>query len=285
MCFLSKIPNLILALFMSILAACGTQQEADSTSARQKKTWPVNNSFANIKLDDSSLRKNYAYVKDPTGLSGAKKVHQFKLDGICRQGNQSDYSDCFQNSVRTELYEDVWERKTHGLGQPDEAWYSWKMYVPADFDQQSNNGRLILGQFKSEWCPHVTFDLWSQKYDRNPNSLNFTINKITSWEMDDLKKGNDCQPAYEQKIADLREMKGKWTTFELHTKWSETKEGFLNLYINGDLKVEYAGSTQLPGTKQNYFKFGMYNCCNYEFQPMIGTTYFTPPIRSQTRVW
>ena len=35
--FLSKIPNLTLALFMSILAACGTQQGADNTSAIQKK--------------------------------------------------------------------------------------------------------------------------------------------------------------------------------------------------------------------------------------------------------
>ena len=64
--------------------------------------------------------------------------------------------DCGENSVRSEIVEDIWDDSRLGEIQPTHRWYSWNGYLPNDFPIQ-NTVKLLLGQFYNSECPHLSF--------------------------------------------------------------------------------------------------------------------------------
>ncbi|MBE2204638.1 MAG: heparin lyase I family protein [Chthoniobacterales bacterium] len=55
--------------------------------------------------------------------------------------------------------------------------------------------------------------------------------------------------------------KGRWHDFVVHVKWTHLPTGFMKIWINGELKLDYAGPTYLDygaGSAGPYFKMGNY---------------------------
>ena len=86
----------------------------------------------NMKLDSNTRPEDYMYIKDPTKTFNM--IHKFSLPGDCNKrifDNAKDSmhygrgrSDCSENSVRSELYEEVWEDHRPGEKQPIYIWYT-----------------------------------------------------------------------------------------------------------------------------------------------------------------
>ena len=103
--------------------------------------------FIKYGIDENTRPEDYSLVDDPTSTYG--KVHAFKISSQCgkiKRKKQDDIiekigdSDCSENSVRSEIYEEVWEDERPGDDQPFHRWYSWNVYLPSNFPiQESGN--------------------------------------------------------------------------------------------------------------------------------------------------
>ena len=111
-------------------------------------------------------------------------------------------SDCGENSVRSEIFEDVWEDNRPGEIQPTHRWYSWNVYLPYDFPIQ-DTGKLLLAQFLNSECPHFSF---TSRGGSDSGRLYYETMKL--WE-------GDCKSMDRKQIASIQELRGKWTNFTL----------------------------------------------------------------------
>ena len=83
-------------------------------------------------------------------------------------------------------------------------------------------------------------------------------------ELIDDKSTGEQREAYalipwEVPLAFLDDMRGNWTDILLHVNWTDRKDGFFRVYVNGNSEPVYArlGSTRRRGLEA-YFKFGIY---------------------------
>ena len=120
-----------------------------------------------LKMVEDENTKFYKKINDPTGLAPTKKVWFFKFGSECGDNKRNKEkkknhvgewkdSDCAENSVRSEIVENVWDDNRPGDGQPKAAWYRWNVFLPNDFPIQ-DTGKLLLGQWHNGECPHVSF--------------------------------------------------------------------------------------------------------------------------------
>lgn len=195
----------------------------------------------------------YKYTKNPTSERRIRKVHQFSIVPGCRTAtNEAGYSDCNYNSVRSELYEDVWAKEKYGLGQPIEAWYGWEVFVPESFPRSSQQlgGKYTFNSWHNGQCPHLaiinrgaTEDVFVQFSKRAGSDY-------------------DCKDTRNLKIANIGQMRGKWTRFEVFVRWSTAEDGYLRVFVNGVEVQNFKGATLIRGLEEkNYFNFGVYLCC------------------------
>jgi len=184
---------------------------------------------------------SYSLVRDPQTNSGKRNVHRFQIDGsVCVK------HDCSYNSVRSELVEDVYQRKKFGKGQPKEAWYGWEVLFPNGFPSgpRQTKGGYLFGQWHNGVCPHLSF--------YQPTFEGYTLFLRTNH-----TKG--CKPSQQIPILDMRDIEGKWTSFEVFVRWSTKEDGRVIVYVNGVEKVDYTGRTMtLDVPDVNHFDFGIY---------------------------
>ena len=55
-------------------------------------------------------------------------------------------------------------------------------------------------------------------------------------------------------------MRGRWSDFLVHVKWTSGNNGFFRVYVNGEVEARYdwSGPTKRRGYGDVFFKFGMY---------------------------
>ena len=227
-----------------------------------------------IKMIKDENTKIYSKINDPV----YGKVHSFEFGSECgdnkRNGPKKDHvgnwhgSDCGQNSVRSEIAEDVWEDNRPGEGQPKEAWYRWNVFLPNDYPIQ-DTGKLLLGQWHNGECPHVSFT--SRSEDRG--KLYFETMK--TWQ-------GDCKETLRMPFTSIQELRGKWTEFVMFARWSNKGDGKFLIYIDGELAMELDGIRTLTKgkTSRNYLKVGIYQCCNGDKPIKPASALFTTPERS-----
>ncbi|MCP4342972.1 MAG: hypothetical protein GY799_29830, partial [Desulfobulbaceae bacterium] len=64
-------------------------------------------------------------------------------------------------------------------------------------------------------------------------------------------------------------LKGRWTDFLINANWSNKKDGFLKVYLNGNLEFSYQGSNlRQPGFK-TYIKIGVYRIAINRYLDLI----------------
>ena len=226
-----------------------------------------------LKMVKDENTKIYSKTNDPV----YGKVHSFQFESECgdlkRSGNGKKNfvgnwhdSDCGQNSVRSEIAEDVWEDNRPGEGQPKIAWYRWNVYLPKDFPIQ-DTGKLLLGQWHNGECPHVSFT------SRNQDRGKLYFETMKTWQ-------GDCKETKRIHFTSIQELRGKWTEFVIYSEWGN--QGKFQIYINGEQRLDFEGPTLTKGKEfRNYLKVGIYQCCNARHIPIKpASAMFTTPERS-----
>ena len=236
----------------------------------------------NMKLDSNTRPEDYMYIKDPTETFNM--VHKFSITSDCnkklyktKKGSihyGKGRSDCSYNSVRSELYEEVWEDHRPGEKQPIYMWYTWDVYLPNNFPILES-GKLLLGQFHNSDCPHLSFTSRGGMGGDN-GILHYETMRIY---------GDDCLATERKPITKIQEMWGKWTNFLLEIKWSSNEDGIANIWIDGKQVLWHKGRTLTKSKEhRNYLKIGIYQCCNKQWKKIKpATAYFTHPIAGPTR--
>ena len=255
-----------------VFSCGGSNEQASSSTAKSLK----------FKLDsDNGKLEDYSYITDPTG--NFDKVHKFTTGSECgsktrdvdwdNMVGEMETSDCGENSVRSQMVEQVWEDNRPGDIQPKYQWYSWDVYLPEDFPIQ-DSGKLLLAEFHNGECAHISFT--SQGGD-DKGVLNFTTMKL--WE-------GDCKDTSRIPITQIQDMRGKWTNFHLEMKWENNETGLANLWLNGKQVLAYKGRTlTLQKENLNFMLFGLYQCCNDRdkvIKPAMA--YFTTPKTSMNAI-
>ena len=72
--------------------------------------------------------------------------------------------------------------------------------------------------------------------------------------MDNQTLGRTIQKT---RLLENNELTGKWTDFFVQANWTHKDTGFLKVFINGELKYSWDGTTKTKG-KKVYQKFGTY---------------------------
>jgi hypothetical protein len=137
-------------------------------------------------------------------------------------------------------------------------WTGWSFHLPSDW-KKSNKGNII-----AQWASAPTANGRGGKYPCGGNGHKLTFQPDgLQFNLQHPQGGKDMV-CNRYQIASPEEMKGKWTDFVMHAKYTGNSDGFLKLWLkigNGPytLKVDYKGPTWWndEGTGP-FFKMGYY---------------------------
>ena len=256
---------------------CSAGNEKASSSTAKSLKFELDTT--NGKLEDYSYitystGKFNKVLKFATGSECGSKTRDIDWDNMV---GEMETSDCGENSVRSQMVEQVWEDNRPGDIQPNQQWYSWDVYLPNDFPIQ-DSGKLLLGEFHNSECPHIAFT--SQGGEDN-GVLHFTTQKLLDGDCADYGEDTSKIP-----ITQIQDMRGKWTNFHLEMKWENNETGLANLWLNGKQVLAYKGRTlTLQKENLNFMLFGLYQCCNDRdkvIKPAMA--YFTTPKTSMNPI-
>ena len=215
-----------------------------------------NNGLAINLPKDVSSGNNFFKSMDSFGKFkdyGAKIVN--KIDGYpVRSGEQSlrfeiRAGDCYKNKSGWDDCEKRRERhELHGkkLFKKGEWWYAWSIYFPKDFIE-ATPVRVYMGQFHST----------DKKYgsERNPPWMFFNTSRENNggyW----INNMVRVPAGYSTQLLTRDEAYGKWNDILINVKWTDKEEGFMKIWVNEKIKLDYIGPTKRKGAV--YFKFGIY---------------------------
>lgn len=124
-------------------------------------------------------------------------------------------------------------------------WLGWSLYFPENFNPERRTN--IVSQWASYPSPR------NGKFACGGNGHKLTANG-NNFEYDLQFQPNEC------KEFDLGSVpKGEWVDFVQHAKWTGNNDGFLKLWINGKLVLDYKGPTWYNDEGEGlYFKMGAY---------------------------
>ena len=144
-------------------------------------------------------------------------------------GYNNGWDDCKNDRERHEL-----SGNRHGDGG---YWYSWSIYLPKD-SKNIYPTKLAMGQFHQS-KGHVVWMF------QNGNGGYLVDNQVYGY------------TTRRDKILNQKEMLGKWNDILVNAYWTDKKEGFFRVWVNGKLSYKYSGPTKSKG-KKVYQKFGIY---------------------------
>ena len=191
----------------------------------------------------SNKSYNYNVVSKAEGhpvRSGNESLRFEVRSGDCGT-YKSGYDDCKYARERREQSQADYNR--------GEYWYHWSIYLPKDFPGINDGGsRVVMGQFHTD-SPGT----------KGGHQLQQFANEL----IDDKSTGEQREVyaliPWEVPLAFLDDMRGDWTDILLHVNWTERKDGFFRVYVNGNVEPTYSRSGRTRRSDVNvYFKFGIY---------------------------
>lgn len=210
-----------------------------------------NTSFAD---EDNSSPNGYSVIDDPTQQFTSDKVERFRI-----VHEYCDGDDCKHNSRRAVRKQDIWDDTTANDIQPKKSWYGWYLNLPKTFDPGLNNtdGFISFLNFK-----HNDLDCGTSIFQNNNRSddLDYVISYATGGE-DKYAPGQPkaCKDVLRQPIYKISDMRGKWTKFEMFANWENSKNGEVDIFINGKQVLDYNGIVCPAGCdKYNFLGYGLY---------------------------
>lgn len=244
----------ILALAaMVLLTGCVAETDNSVKPANDRPAAAHRAGYQHFEKNLNNQPGGYEIVSDPVDPSSDQPVEKFTISNKSCSGE-----DCTHNSVRSQLL----EQRTQGLGvQPRESWYSWEIYLPAEFPKGSaqSPGTVILTEFKeTDHCASTYFGYFPGS--RRGDDLIFRLD-YTGDSLDSQFPGHprSCVSYLEKKIGNLGSMRGRWTRFEVFMRWSQGGDGRAIIIIDGKQKLDYTGPTcHSDCMKRNPLYYGVY---------------------------
>ena len=134
-----------------------------------------------------------------------------------------------------------------------EKFYGFSLYLPQDFPIENN--RLILAQ----WWP-LTKQALGEVHRSPVLQFRFADGHLSiRLRLNQKKITTDPEDYEEEKLYDIHQYPlGQWNDFVVKAKWSPTKDGLLNIWLNGKQIVTYVGQTEYLDEVGPKFKFGLY---------------------------
>lgn len=129
-----------------------------------------------------------------------------------------------------------------------EYWYGWSLYVPADNPAQDSF--LFFGQVQQ--APSNEPIWMFVKNGKDPFCM------LRSPTVD---RSFYCEVGTDFALIDHDQFAGQWHDFVMNVKWSQS-DGFVRLWVNGEKKADYVGSTMTPGNEFVSFVYGLYRPTN-----------------------
>ncbi len=237
------------------------------------------NGFDPLKFEELNAPNSAKIVPDPTGSAPTADVYSFRIpSGYCnphRYDPSSPDNDCDQQSVRSQVWENVFATKKNANGQPKQSWYGFSVYFPVNFPYgpQQTKGLLSLFYFHNRQCAHVALQTQAG------------VDDAIYVAMSNAAGNHQCTPGPQLKVAEFKDLLGKWTRFELFIKWSNDKTGQVKVYVDGKFAAEFDGPTFTLGFENvNYTKFGLYLCCTENVaQVKEASVFYAAVKRADTR--
>jgi len=179
-------------------------------------------------------------------------VEKFELrDGDCF-GFGTASNDCTTDRDRSEI-EETRRFRRHLEGQ--ETWYGWDVKFPKDFKDVSPT-QLTVGQFYHH-NSELSAPSWMFKYMRGRLWL---FREVRTADLD-----NNLSFV----LTDSEKLPlGEWHRIEINVRWSQNRDGFFKVWVNGKKKVDYKGKT----AKDSYphLKYGLYRYQISKYKRLYG---------------
>ena len=185
-----------------------------------------------------SLQKDYQkwglVVSEDIVRLGQKAIKFETRKGYCGSDEDGTYSDCKEGRNRHELSSRYADKKKYFPLNKD-FWHALSIYIPSEPKFEIP---VETGVFQFHGRPNVG---WKFHYS---DIRGFYLNNyIDPWQGKTFFKP--------EKFED------KWNDVVINVNHNTTPDGYMKVWINGELMYEYKGITTRQGDP--YFKFGIYN--------------------------
>jgi len=179
------------------------------------------------------FEKGAISITDQFHRSGKHCIKLLLKEGYIRQdGGDGNFTE------RTEL-----DSRTHSFLY-QKVWYKFSILIPKDFPVIDN--RLVISQVKHAVLFGNPFQLYAQRFRNGQHYL--TVYDMTS---------NKKEQAIRYELPELT--KEKWHDFIFQIYYSDTADGYINMWMDGKKVAFFCGSTaSKKGRNQFYHKIGMY---------------------------
>jgi len=206
--------------------------------------------FGEFRRSLNNTSYGYQVIGDPTGTAPLKEVEVFEVRPG-DSGKDQYYDDSKNDRERSELSE-----VTKDQFPGNEFWYGFYLFFPENYPNVYP-AKVSLGQFHQK--------------DTNPAWM-FENEDGGYWLFEQIKG----KIGHKYKLLDDIDLRGKWHKIEMHIKWSKKKDGFFDLWVDQEQKVQYAGQTM--SGRRVYFKYGIYRSYISRYIKKFGTKSIPPQI-------
>lgn len=213
------------AIGFAILACFSTMTSADSAPK-------------GYELNESPHGHAFRYSVQGEPVRRGRVAERYELrDGDCRG------SDCKAGRSRSEIRLKKSATKAR-LGE--DIWYGWSFYNQS-IPTFSNDVNLmpVVGQWKMGANAHPVFKL---VYNGSSKTINVQLDDMkvaANWGKAE-RYGHVCQ------LFALSQSRGRWVDIVVNTNFSNTVQGYLRVWVNGQLKCDYRGQLVANTSKKLY---------------------------------
>jgi len=191
-----------------------------------------------------NFRPGQAKSGDPVRLGASSERFELR-DGDCGG------SDCANPRARTEIQVSKRENPAR-IGE--DIWYGWSFYnasIPS-FTKE-NSLRLVFGQWTVSGAQRPIFrfiQLGEGEGDFENCDARFCPETVASRgdlvvQLDGIAKaerwGDAQNNGYICRLFDMADQRGRWVDLTLNTNFSQGPDGYLRIWVNGDLACNYSG--------------------------------------------
>lgn len=184
---------------------------------------------------------NVPYAVQRARLPDGTLVERFELrSGDCDRSSP----DCNNDRERVEFHE---RGRLQRVGE--EVWLGWSIMLPNEFPRQGRRMNVKLGQFHQLGGsgPELLFELDDSSY-------------IVNMRDPSIRDEDPMHPVGEFRRATLtsrNSMLGRWVRVVVNARWSRSQDGFVRVWLNGQLRFSYDGPTT-NDDDDIYFRYGVY---------------------------
>lgn len=191
-----------------------------------------------------SARRPYSYTEiggPPAYIREGRRSMRFEVRaGDCRA------EDCHTNRERVERAEQ------RGLRPGTNQWHSWSMFIDPGF-RAVDRVPVTLGQMKQEPFGSQLFSI-NVEHDY----LVAILGRLTDQEAARDKDSGNVQFLIDHRLMPMREARGRWLDFMVHSNWSPNEDGYFDLYLNGQRIASHRGKITYNPSDDVTFRFGIY---------------------------